>query len=68
MNVSYNLPDKWMSSLGIRGINVYLNVSNLAMFKASTVLDPRKITRTGFYNGEGYPLSQTFVLGAQIQF
>lgn len=68
VNVSYNLPDKWMGSLGIRGINVYLNVSNLAMFKASTVLDPRKVTRTGFYNGEGYPLSQTFVLGAQIQF
>lgn len=68
VNVSYNLPDKWMSKLGIRGINVYANVSNLAMWKRSSVLDPRKVSRTGFYNGEGYPLSQTFVLGAQIQF
>ena len=68
VNISYNLPDKWMQAIKLRGINVYLNISNLAMFKASSVLDPRKVTRTGFYNGEGYPLSQTFVLGTQIQF
>lgn len=68
VNISYNLPDKWMATLGVRGINVYLNVNNLAMWKRSSVLDPRKVSRTGFYNGEGYPLSQTFVLGAQIQF
>lgn len=68
VNISYNLPDKWMSRIGIRGVNVYANISNLAMWKRSSVLDPRKVSRTGFYNGEGYPLSQTFVLGAQIQF
>ena len=68
VNISYNLPDKWMQAIKLRGINVYLNISNLAMFKASSVLDPRKVTRTGFYNGEGYPLSQTFVMGTQIQF
>ncbi|MBR5403983.1 MAG: SusC/RagA family TonB-linked outer membrane protein [Bacteroidales bacterium] len=68
INVSYNLPDKWMSKIHLRGINVYLNVSNVAMFKASSVLDPRKVSRIGFYNGEGYPLSQTFVIGTQIQF
>ena len=60
--------DKWMSKIHLRGINVYLNVSNVAMFKASSVLDPRKVSRIGFYNGEGYPLSQTFVIGTQIQF
>ena len=68
VNISYNLPDKWMGAMGIRGINVYLNINNLAMWKRSSVLDPRRVSRTGFYNGEGYPLSQTFVLGAQIQF
>lgn len=68
VNISYNLPDKWMGAMGIRGINVYLNINNLAMWKRSSVLDPRRVLRTGFYNGEGYPLSQTFVLGAQIQF
>ena len=68
INISYNLPDKWMSKIRLRGINVYLNISNVAMFKASSVLDPRKVSRVGFYNGEGYPLSQTFVIGTQIQF
>ncbi|MBQ9411165.1 MAG: SusC/RagA family TonB-linked outer membrane protein [Bacteroidales bacterium] len=68
VNISYNLPDKWMQAIKLRGVNVYLNISNLAMFKASSVLDPRKVSRTGFYNGEGYPLSQTFVIGTQIQF
>ena len=68
INISYNLPAKWMDKLRMRGINVYVNASNVAMWKRSQVLDPRRISRTGYYNGEGYPVSQTIVLGAQLQF
>lgn len=68
VNISYNLPEKWMSAIKMRGINVYMDLSNVAMWKASSVLDPRKVSRVGFYNGEGYPLSQTIVLGVQLQF
>ncbi|MDD6365060.1 MAG: SusC/RagA family TonB-linked outer membrane protein [Bacteroidales bacterium] len=68
VNISYNLPKKWMDKLKIRGINVYLTGTNLFMWKASKVLDPRMISRTGWYNGSGYPISQTYVIGTQIQF
>jgi len=68
VNISYNLPKKWMEKMKIRGINVYFTATNLGMWKASSVLDPRMVSRTGFYNGSGYPISQTYVFGTQLQF
>ena len=68
VNVSYNLPKRWIKTLGVRGINVYVTGTNLAMWKKSSVLDPRTVSRTGFYNGSGYPVSRTYVIGAQLQF
>lgn len=68
INISYNLPKKWMEKIKVRGINVYFTATNVAMWKASSVLDPRMISRTGFYNGSGYPISKTFVFGTQLQF
>jgi hypothetical protein len=66
--MSYNLPAKWVDAIKMRAINVNLTGSNLFMWKASQVPDPRMISRTGFYNGSGYPISKTFVLGVQLQF
>ena len=68
VNISYNIPKKWAEAMHLRGLNVYVTGNNIFMWKASSVLDPRMITRTGFYNGTGYPISQTYVLGLQIQF
>lgn len=68
VNISYNLPKKWVETARIRGVNVYVTANNLYMWKRSSVLDPRMISRTGFYNGSGYPISQTYVMGVQIQF
>lgn len=68
LSISYNLPKKWAEKLNLRGINVYLTGTNLAMWKASSVLDPRMVSRTGWYNGSGYPISSTYVIGTQIQF
>jgi len=68
ITLSYNLPAKWVDAIKMRAINVNLTGSNLFMWKASQVPDPRMISRTGFYNGSGYPISKTFVLGVQLQF
>ncbi len=68
VTLSYDLPSKWMDKLKMRGINVYVTGSNLYMWKRSSVFDPRMVSRTGFYNGSGYPLSKTFVFGVQLQF
>jgi hypothetical protein len=50
-------------------MNVYSTVRNVFIWKASpTVPDPRLITKTGYYNGEGYPINRSMVLGINIQF
>jgi TonB-linked SusC/RagA family outer membrane protein len=68
ITVSYNLPARLVEAINMRGINVNLTGSNLFMWKASQVMDPRMISRTGFYNGSGYPISKTIELCVQLQF
>lgn len=68
VTISYDLPQKWMDKIKMRGINVYVSGQNLAMWKRSSVLDPRMVSRVGFYNGSGYPISKTIVFGVQLQF
>lgn len=68
VTLSYDLPHKWLDKIRMRGINVYVTGQNLAMWKKSSVLDPRLVSRTGFYNGSGYPISRTIVFGVQLQF
>ena len=68
VTISYDLPKKWMDKIKMRGINVYVTGQNLAMYKASSVVDPRMISRKGWYNGEGYPISRSFIFGLQLQF
>ncbi|MDY3979213.1 MAG: SusC/RagA family TonB-linked outer membrane protein [Tidjanibacter sp.] len=68
LTISYNLPQRWTKAINMRGINVYATGSNLFMWKRSQVLDPRMVSRTGFYNGSGYPISKTFTFGVQLQF
>jgi len=65
---SYNLPKKMLSKLKIRGLNVYGTGRNVFMWKASGVLDPRTVSKTGYYNGGGYPLSSSFIFGLQLQY
>ena len=52
----------------MRGINVYATGTTLFMWKRSSVTDPRMVSRTGHYNGAGYPISKTLQLGLQLQF
>ena len=68
VTVSYNLPKRWVEKLNMRGINVYATGTNLFMWKRSSVTDPRMVSRTGHYNGSGYPISKTLQLGLQLQF
>lgn len=68
VSLSYDLPHRWTDKLRMRGINVYVTGQNLAMWKRSSVMDPRLVSRTGFYNGTGYPISRTIIFGVQLQF
>lgn len=68
VTLSYNLPQKLATRFGLRRVNVYSTVRNTFIWKASNVPDPRMISKTGYYNGEGYPINRSMVLGVNIQF
>lgn len=65
---SYNLPSVLVSRLGLRGVNIYSTMSNAFMWKSSVIPDPRVVTKIGYYNGQGYPISRSMVLGLNINF
>lgn len=68
VTLSYNLPKKLLSTMHLRGVNVYGTARNIFMWKLSGVLDPRAVSKTGYYNGDGYPVSSSFIFGVQLQF
>ncbi len=68
VTLSYTLPKSFVGKIGLRGINVYATMKDPYMWKASLVPDPRIISKTGYYNGQGYPIVKTIVFGTNIQF
>ncbi len=68
VSLSYNIPDKIISCLNMNRANVYVTVNNAFMWKKSQVFDPRAVSKTGYYNGNGYPMSRNYVFGIQFQF
>jgi iron complex outermembrane receptor protein len=68
VTLSYNIPASILSKMQIKGLNVYGTAQNLAMWKKSGVSDPRLVSKLGYYNGQGYPLSPVFTFGLQFKF
>ena len=68
ITLSYTVPQKLLSRLQLKGLNVYTTAQDVLMWKKSGVFDPRRIQKTGYYNGESYPMSRSFILGLQLQF
>jgi len=64
---SYNIPLRYTAKVGMRRVNFYTTLRNVYMWKASEVPDPRMITKTGYYNGQGYPINRNLVFGLNIQ-
>jgi len=69
VTLSYNLPQRFVKRTGAKGINFYSTMMNAYMWKASpNIPDPRMTTKTGYYNGQGYPISRSMVLGINVNF
>lgn len=68
VTLSYNFPKKVISFLHLNRANIYATANNVIMLKKSGVFDPRMISKNGFYNGSGYPISRNFIFGLQFQF
>jgi iron complex outermembrane receptor protein len=67
ITLSYNIPQKWSEHIGFTRVNVFSTVRNAYMWKASNVPDPRMVTKTGYYNGQGYPINRSLVVGLNVQ-
>jgi iron complex outermembrane receptor protein len=68
ITLSYTFPEKLLRPVSLRGLNVYATVQDALMWKKSGVFDPRRITKTGYYSGDSYPMSRIFIFGLQFQF
>ncbi|MDR1633160.1 MAG: SusC/RagA family TonB-linked outer membrane protein [Dysgonamonadaceae bacterium] len=68
ITLSYTIPQELLTPLQIKGLNIYATGQDVLMWKKSGVFDPRRISKTGYYNGASYPMSRSFILGLQLQF
>ena len=71
ITISYDLPERLLSRIGIKGMNVYLMGSNIFTISKWPGIDPDLIgseVTTMSSNTDAYPISRTFSIGANIKF
>ena len=64
IEIGYNLPQKWLSTLNITGLRVYVNATNLLTFTSVPQIDPENIHSQGW----SYPQMKAFNFGLTLQF
>lgn len=67
ITLSYNMPQKWMDQIGLGRVNLYTTLQNAYMWKESNVPDPRMVSKNGYYNGQGYPITRNLSFGINAQ-
>jgi hypothetical protein len=72
VQLGYNLPNKLIRSLNIKGIRVYASAQNLITWTKYTGYDPevsvRNTTLTPGFDFSSYPRSRTVVFGLNVSF
>ena len=68
ISLSYSIPKNIVSFAYLQDANVSFSVQDAYMWKKSNVLDPRLVSKLGYYNGGGYPISRSFIFGLQFRF
>ena len=70
LTVSYDLPEKWTGSVGLRKVQVYFSGENLLTFtRLKGMFDPESIFTSNSYTGEGgknYPMNRVVSAGLVI--
>ena len=64
--LGYNLPARLTNRLRVKGVRVYSNIDNIAIFYSADVPDPEGTGVDGVNSGRGYPLSKKFTFGLEI--
>jgi len=68
ITIAYSLPARIASKLYMRNAQVYCTMRDVYMWKKSNVPDPRQVSKTGYYVGQGYPITKNISLGININF
>ena len=69
ITLSYNLPAKWLQSLKVKKMNIYLSGSNLYYFTELVGIPPENaVTTTNNTEYSPYPTSRKISVGAKITF
>ncbi len=70
IKLSYDLPSKWLKSIGASALTVYGQMENVFTITGYSGLDPELPLGTygARYDGGPYPRSHTFTLGVNLQF
>ena len=78
LEIGYTLPNKWLSSLGVKDLRIYLNGYNLFTISGLKDIDPERPSSTdgigatlgtaGYADMYAYPNNRTYTVGASIKF
>jgi TonB-linked SusC/RagA family outer membrane protein len=63
MEAGYTFPVRWIEKIGMRGLRLYVNGSNLFVLSAFKMWDPEMAG-----NGLAYPLQRVFNVGVNVDF
>lgn len=64
--LGYTLPAKLTGKLGLKGVRVYSNLDNIAIYYTADVPDPEGTGVDGVNSGRGYPLSKKYTFGVEV--
>lgn len=71
VQLGYTLPNEWTQKVGIERIRMYVSGQNLLTFTSYSGLDPeigRSSVRNIGVDGSFYPMTKTYLFGAQVSF
>ncbi|MDX1902954.1 MAG: TonB-dependent receptor [Thermonemataceae bacterium] len=66
LQLSYNLPSKWIEKAKLKGLRLFVVGQNLLTFTRWTGIDPER--GNGTANGAIYPALRTYTFGANVSF
>jgi TonB-linked SusC/RagA family outer membrane protein len=67
LQIGYSFPKKWMDTIHVKGLRLFLQGDNLFTITKYSGYDPEVGTRNGF-DGGTYPQARAFTIGANITF
>lgn len=67
--LGYNVPEKWLKKLFVKGVNLYVSGENLFLLTNYSGLDPEIVNPyTGKDTGDQYPLNRKVTFGVKLKF